>query len=134
MRICGIEDKKSAFTLVEALISITIVSFTVLAIISLFVVNRYATVLVKHKAVIINHLNREREQVFAADYASLTPAAETINFDTDADGQNDLAVSKTLSIENMTGFKKVYLKLAWTDKAIGDRALKEEAITYVTEK
>ncbi len=126
-------DKKRAFVLPEALISIVLLASLVLYFILAFTVGKYATQLSKNRMIMSNLLRSEMENILATSYVNLAPISQAINVD---DGSKIIPVTKTISLTtedpDIYGYKKVYVKLEWTGGISRNQMLKEEAILYVT--
>ncbi len=130
-----LHNKKTAFALPEALITIALMAFVALYFILSFMVSRYSTVLSKERIVVSNLLRGEMENVLASNYDSISPVTQNITVD---DGTKSMAIAKTINVNtedtDTYGYKKVYVKMEWTGGASGNRALKEEAVMYVTKE
>ncbi len=122
---------RRAFTLTEVLISLALLSFVMLGVIMAFSVDRYAASMSKHRLIAANIIRAELEAALAANYAGLANYSLPIAV---YDGMNNFTMTKTFKVSDMDGYKIMYCKVTWTERAASLRTLWEEAMTYVAEE
>lgn len=128
-------NKKRAFTLTETSITIAILAFAILYSILSLTVSKYASVLSRQRIAVLNLVRAEMENILDINYDLLSPTTETF---TVYDGLKSITVTKTVNLTTEDpgtyGYKKLYVKMAWSGGISGNRTLSEEAIMYVTRR
>ena len=133
-RDCG----KNGLTIVEALLSIIILTVVLCGVLTAFIVGKEGVLRVRHRIAVKNVLRARMETLKNAAYDSIVSAGPvTVTMDIGPDltqgTVDDLEGSRTITVIDRDGYKEISLTLSWTEGRPGSGiTVSETVVTFVT--